>query len=48
MPEANTPDAFHLLYEGRLIGESRVPSIRIVEVTETNGKFVRVRELFSR
>jgi hypothetical protein len=48
MPEASAPDAFHLLYEGRLIGESRVPSIRIVEVTETDGKFVRVRELFSR
>ena len=42
------PSAFHLLIERMQAVEKRVVYVRIVEVTETNGEFVRVRELFSR
>jgi Peptidase family C25 len=43
------PTAFHLLIERtQTEGEKRVINVRIVEVTEANGEFVRVRELFSR
>jgi hypothetical protein len=42
------PTAFHLLVERAPTAEKRVIHIRIVEVMETNGEFVRVRELFSR
>jgi len=42
------PSAFHLLIERMPTAEKRVHHVRIVEVTEINGEFVRVRELFSR
>jgi hypothetical protein len=42
------PTAFHLLVERTATADTRVIHVRIVEVTETNGEFVRVRELFSR
>ena len=45
---AEGPSAFHLLIERMPAAETRVHYVRIVEVTEINGEFVRVRELFSR
>jgi len=42
------PTAFHLLIERMPTAEKRVTQVHIVEVTEVNGEFVRVRELFSR
>lgn len=49
-PEAalEGPSAFHLLIEKMPTAETKVIHVRIVEVTETNGEFVRIRELFSR
>jgi hypothetical protein len=49
MPMAKTPTAFHLLVErSAAAAEMRVVLLRMIEVTETDGEFVRVRELFSR
>ena len=45
---AEGPTAFHLLIERMPTTEKRVTHVHIVEVTEVNGEFVRVRELFSR
>jgi hypothetical protein len=42
------PTAFHLMVERTPTENRRVLHIRVVEVTETDGEFVRVRELFSR
>jgi hypothetical protein len=47
-PQAGFPTAFHLLFEGRAITQLRIKALRIVEVTEADGEFIRVREFFSR
>src|SRR6267378_2696818 len=48
VPQRNTPSAFHLVFEKSEIAESRATALRIIEVTEADGEFIRVRELFSR
>lgn len=48
LPRDPEPTAFHLLRERIATGESRVINLRVIEVTEANGDFIRVRELLSR
>ena len=45
---AKMPTAFHLLTERLGTQNERIVRLRVIEVTESNGEFVRVRELFSR
>jgi hypothetical protein len=47
-PTVKEPTAFHLLTERTNASEQRVTLLRVIEVTEADGDFIRVRELFSR
>jgi hypothetical protein len=48
IPQAKAASAFHLLFEGRATTQPRIRALHIVEVTEADGEFIRVREFFSR
>jgi hypothetical protein len=47
-PAGFQPTAFHLLREIMAVEKSPVIHIRVVEVAESNGEVIRVKELFSR
>ncbi len=48
LPQAKTASAFHLLFGRRTTTQQRVRALRIIEVAEADGEFIRVRELHSR